>query len=158
MNREQKQYLLEQIDIVDDIGQISDGYHTFNSLYMQRLYLFAALVNAFPNKSWKSKKHEDGEPCFGGGWFLVCIETPQGPYSYHYKLEDWDLFHCKEIDTALPFDGHTDADVPRVLSLGRKHKYVPMESKRKKWGKQWWNGHKVEVTVEDVNVDETSSE
>jgi len=31
-----------------DIGEFSDGYHTFNSLYRQRLILFAALVNTFP--------------------------------------------------------------------------------------------------------------
>lgn len=150
MTPEQEQRFLEQIDKVEDIGEISDGYHTFNSLYTQRLYLFAALVNAYPNKSWKTKKHEDGELCFGGGWFLVCIETPEGPYSYHYELKDWDLFHCKEIDMALPFDGHTDADVPRVLSLGRRNKFRSMESKRKKWGKQYWNGRKVEVKVESI--------
>lgn len=30
-----------------DIGEFSDGFHTFNSLYHQRLILFAALVNTF---------------------------------------------------------------------------------------------------------------
>lgn len=29
------------------IGDLSDGYHTFNSLYYQRMILFAALVNFF---------------------------------------------------------------------------------------------------------------
>lgn len=142
---------MEQVDKVNDVGEISDGYHTFDSLYNQRLYLFAALVNAYPNKSWKSKRHDDGELCFGGGWFVVCIETPQGPYSYHYELKDWDLFRCKEIDKAMPFDGHTDADVPRLLSLGRRHKFCPMESKRKKWGRQFWNGRKVDVQIDSVN-------
>lgn len=60
---------------------------------------------------------EDGELCFGGGWFVVCIDTPSGPYSYHYEDKDWDLFHCEEFPRAKPFDGHTDADVERLLSL-----------------------------------------
>ena len=55
----------------DDIGEMSDGYHTFNSLYHQRLILFATLVGLNRDKSWKSWKHEDGEKCFGGGLSLV---------------------------------------------------------------------------------------
>ena len=56
---------------ISDIGELSDGYHTFNSLYHQRAILFASLVNAYPDKSWKSKRHEDSEECFGGtGWFI----------------------------------------------------------------------------------------
>lgn len=37
--------------------------------------------------------------------------------SSHYEDKDWDLFHCKEIETAPEWDGHTDKDVERVLSL-----------------------------------------
>lgn len=103
------------IDI--DIGEISDGYHTFNSLYHQRLILFAALVNAYPDISWKTTRHDDGEECFGGGWFLVGIDTPEGSYTYHYKIEDWDLFKCKELYQAPYWDGHTEKDVERLLSL-----------------------------------------
>lgn len=100
-----------------DIGEFSDGFHTFNSLYYQRLILFAALVNTFPTLAWKSHKHSDGEAPFGGGWFIVGIDTPKGPYTYHYEDKDWDLFHCKEVATAPEWDGHTDKDVERVLSL-----------------------------------------
>lgn len=102
---------------VSDVGELSDGFHTFNSLYQQRCILFATLVNLFPDISWKSRKHEDGEPCFGGGWFVVCIDTPDGPYSYHYEDKDWDLFKCPELERAKHFDGHTDKDVGRLLSL-----------------------------------------
>ena len=28
----------------EDSGELSDGYHTFNSLYEQRMYLFATIV------------------------------------------------------------------------------------------------------------------
>lgn len=102
---------------IEDIGDLSDGFHTFNSLYHQRAVLFAALVNTYKNMSWKTRKHEDGYPCFGGGWFLVCIETPKGNYSYHYEDKYWDMFECEEIEVAKPFDGHTDKDVERLLSL-----------------------------------------
>lgn len=117
MTNDEKRFMLNQIYNKQDIGEISDGYHTFNSLYMQRLYLFAALVKAYKNKAWKTKKHEDGKPCFGGGWFLVGITTPMGDYTYHYELKDWDLFDCKELDIAPHFDGHTDKDINRILSL-----------------------------------------
>ena len=106
--------------IVDDIGEISDGFHTFNSLYEQRLYLFAALVNTYSDSAWKSYRHSDGEECFGGGWFIVGIDTPKGSYTYHYENKHWDLFKCKELNRAPEWDGHTDKDVERVLSLSKE--------------------------------------
>lgn len=123
--------LVEEIDAVFDdisaadvrpvpdggIGEMSDGYHTFNGLYYQRMVLFAALVNAHKDKAWKSWKHEDGEPCFGGGWFIVGIDTPEGSYTYHYEEKDWVLFDCVELPVAKHWDGHTEEDVTRLLSL-----------------------------------------
>ena len=106
-----------QILKIDDIGEFSDGYHTFNELYHQRLVLFAALVKVYKEKSWKSLRHEDGEKCFGGGWFIVGIDTPEGSYTYHYETKDWDLFDCEVLDRAKHWDGHTDKDVTRLMSL-----------------------------------------
>ncbi len=105
------------LEKLGDIGEVSDGFHTFNSLYHQRLILFATLVNAFPHLAWKSRKHSDGEVPFGGGWFIVGIATPAGQYTYHYEDKDWDIFHCQEVETAPEWDGHTDKDVERLLSL-----------------------------------------
>ena len=99
------------------IGEMSDGYHTFNGLYYQRMVLFAALVKAHKDKAWKSWRHEDGELCFGGGWFIVGIDTPQGSYTYHYEAKDFDLFECEELPVAKHWDGHTEEDVTRLLSL-----------------------------------------
>ena len=99
------------------IGDLSDGSHTFNWLYYQRMVLFSALVTAYPDRSWKSWKHEDGEPCFGGGWFIVGIDTPEGSYTYHYKDKDWNLFDCAELPVAKHWDGHTEKDVTRLLTL-----------------------------------------
>lgn len=102
---------------INEIGDFSDGYHTFNELYEQRMYLFATIVGIVPSISWKSKRHEDGEECFGGDWFIVGINTPDGQYTYHYKLEDWDKFKCRELEKAPHWDGHTAKDVSRLLSL-----------------------------------------
>ena len=102
---------------ISDIGEFSDGYHTFNSLYYQRLILFATIVNQNQDMCWKSTRHEDGELCFDGGWFIVGIDTPNGSYTYHYELKYWDLFKCRSLPTARPWDGHTDKDVDRVLSI-----------------------------------------
>ena len=99
------------------IGEMSDGYHTFNGLYYQRMVLFAALVNAHNDRAWKSWKHEDDEPCFGGGWFIVGIDTPQGSYTYHYEDKYWNWFECEELPVAKHWDGHTEEDVTRLLSL-----------------------------------------
>jgi hypothetical protein len=99
------------------IGEMSDGYHTFNGLYYQRMVLFAALVNAYKDKAWKSWRHEGGELCFGGGWFIVGIDTPEGSYTYHYEAKDFDLFNCEELPVAKHWDGHTEKDVTRLLSL-----------------------------------------
>lgn len=106
---------------VNDIDEIDDGYHTFNSLYEQRAILFAALVNAYPDKAWKTTRHEDGELCFGGGWFLVSIDTPTGTYGYHFEMKYWDLFNCQYLDNAKHWDGYTDKDVSRLLSLREKN-------------------------------------
>lgn len=86
-----------------DIGELSDGYHTFNSLYEQRMYLTVALMKNIPGcYCWKSKCHSDGEPCFGGDWFIVGFDTPDGQFTYHYEMKYWDLFDCKELPKADP--------------------------------------------------------
>lgn len=102
---------------ISDIGDFSDGFHTFNGLYHQRLILFAVLVKTYKDKAWKSWKHEDGLDCFGGGWFIVGIDTPAGSYTYHYKAKDWDRFDCKVLEKAKHWDGHDETDVERLFTL-----------------------------------------
>lgn len=103
---------------VKDIGELSDGFHTSNGLYEQRMILFAALVKAYKDKAWKSYRHEDGEYCFGGGWFIVGIDTPEGSYTYHYKNKYWDMFDCVDLPRGKHWDGHTEADAEtRLMSL-----------------------------------------
>lgn len=108
---------LEKLEKEIKDGTLSDGYHTFNDLYYQRLILFATIVNQNKEYAWKSLKHEDGELCFGGNWFIVGIDTPNGSYTYHYETNYWSLFNCKELEVAKHWDGHTSKDVDRLLSL-----------------------------------------
>ena len=111
------------------IGDLSDGYHTFNGLYEQRMILFAALVKAYKDKAWKSYRHEDGEYCFGGGWFIVGIDTPEGSYTYHYENKYWNMFDCKDLPRAKHWDGHTEADAEtRLMSLEpvQERRWIPV--------------------------------
>jgi hypothetical protein len=103
----------------EDVGELSDGYHTFNQLYHQRAVLFACIVRQNKNKAWKSFKHSDGKYCFdsNGEWFIVGVDTPQGSYTYHYAKEYWDMFDCQELECGKEWDGHTEEDVTRLLSL-----------------------------------------
>lgn len=99
---------LEKQGEPEDKGEISDGYHTFNELYRYRMLYNAAFFNLLPKELvHKSKKHHDGEECFGGGWFIVMANLPTGQISNHYELKDWDLFQIPEKDVADEWDGHT---------------------------------------------------
>ena len=115
----------------EDMGEVSDGYHTFNQLYHQRAILFATIVNQNKDRAWKSYKHEDGKYCFDkdGEWFIVGIDTPLGSYTYHYSKEYWDYFDCEKLECGKPWDGHTEEDVTRLLSLLS----VAPQPKRGKW-------------------------
>ena len=110
---------LPTIEVSENMGEVSDGYHTFNQLYHQRAVLFATIVNQNKDKAWKSWKHEDGKFCFDkrGEWFIVGIDTPKGSYTYHYEQTYWDMFDCEELDKGKHWDGHTEEDVTRLLSL-----------------------------------------
>lgn len=110
---------------VDEIGKLSDGFHTFNSLYEQRMILFAALAKAYKNQAWKSYRHEDGEYCFGGGWFIVGIDTPEGSYTYHYENKYWDMFDCIDLPRAKHWDGHTEEDAETRLMSLEPQRWIP---------------------------------
>lgn len=94
-------------------GSTSDGFHTFDELYLHRMLLNAALFNQLGADAHsfglhRSLLHNDGAAPFGGGWFIVMATLPTGQISYHYELDHWDLFwNVPELDRALPWDGHT---------------------------------------------------
>ena len=121
----QRRKAICEIAGVNDIGELSDGFHTFNSLYEQRMILFAALVRAYKDKAWKSYRHEDGEYCFGGGWFIVGIDTPEGSYTYHYENKYWNMFDCIDLPRAKHWDGHTEADAETRLMSLKPEQWIP---------------------------------
>lgn len=99
------------------IGDLSDGYHTFNELYHHRAVLFAALCNTYPDRAWKSMRHHDGD--MYSGMFIVGIETPAGQATYHYDVVPyWDMFDVKVLKQAPEWDGHTPSEaLRRIFSL-----------------------------------------
>lgn len=98
-----------------DVSKISDGHHTFEELYKFRLAYNALIFNEWATqckyKVHKSYRHESGELCFGGGWFIVVAELPTGQITNHYRLDYWDWFKIPETEKALlAYDGHTPND------------------------------------------------
>lgn len=107
----------------------------------------------------KSRRHSDGEKCFGSDdWFIVMAILPTGQVSNHYESKYWDLFDVPERETAFEYDGHTPNEaadrlkkylkLPRRgmtfeqalerLKLGRKIKRID-------WGKKY-------ICMFDVNI------
>ena len=105
-----------------DMGEISDGYHTFNELYEYRLLYNASMFNELAKQGLydvhKSKRHSNGEIPFGdSNWFIVMAELPTGQISNHYEMKDWDLFQIPEKEKANVWDGHTPKDVAERIRV-----------------------------------------
>lgn len=142
--------LIELIEPQKVDGKTSDGYHTFDELYDHRAKLFAVLVSVFKNRSWKSLKHSDGT--MYDGMFIVGIDTPEGSATYHYDLNYWDIFDCKEIKNAPEWDGHTPTDaINRILNMKN---YILQASKC--WSKE--KDQCFDIAVLSCNLDKPKHE
>ncbi len=100
-------------DETQDMGNVSDGYHTFNELYEHRHMLFLLLMAAAREggvPTWVDSADMDG-------WFLAGIDTRKGQLSYH--LPDRLLRYAQKQVTPgyerEPYDGYTSADVLKRL-------------------------------------------
>ena len=99
-----------------------DGYHTFDELCDHRITLYIALclmtelnyvkTSSLRYKAWRSRNHSDGEPAFGGTWFVLGIGKEKGSQiTYHIPIERWDETDFAEtLEKAPEWDGHTSAD------------------------------------------------
>jgi hypothetical protein len=106
------------------IGNLSDGYHTFDELYAHRIALFSALCKGMNTlcrgycmapMTWKSKLHSDGSSM--EGWFIAGIDNELGKQiTYHIPMSYWEDWPADEIEKAPEWDGHTSADVLKRLS------------------------------------------
>ena len=137
-------------------GETSDGYHTFNELYMHRTNLFAVICKQNKESSFIAKKHEDGS--MFDGMFLAGVKTPEGYYTYHCENEYLPLFDgVNVLEFAPPYDGHKPSDIGRLfalLSLTRWHEGVPEED-------GWYlverdTGWKITATLEPEILQEVS--
>ena len=98
-----------------DMGEVSDGDHTFNELYMHRTTLFNIILCQNKDKAWKSKLHDDGT--MFDDYFIAGITTPEGEYTYHQHMDYWDKFDVEERERAPEWDGHKPGDITRLYSL-----------------------------------------
>lgn len=135
------QYDYNEVDLTKDIFvegndamQVSDGFHTFDELYDHRVNLYMLLCGTISlmNQAaidrgsvenipvWRSKNHSDGEPAFGGEWFVLGLfKNPGEQITYHLPIKEWDRCSFAEtLEKAPEFDGHTAADVlERIRAL-----------------------------------------
>ena len=102
-----------KIVIPCDIGEVSDGFHTFNELYEHRQALFVALANRVPTMAWKSKLHSNRT--MFDGWFIAGLRLDTGDITYHLEDRFWDMLRVDELELAPPWDGHTPGDVVNRL-------------------------------------------
>lgn len=95
-----------------NVGEVSDGYHTFNELYEHRNRLFLLVMESFAYRSWISKLHSDGSKL--EGWFLAGMDLRTGTITYHLPDYLWDLAvqtKAEVLERAPEWDGHTSSDV-----------------------------------------------
>jgi hypothetical protein len=104
-----------QISVPCSIGEVSDGYHTFDELYEHRFALFLALLREL-GTGWRSHLHADGSGY--EGWFLVGASLPTGDITYHLPEREWEQTGwLTTLERAPAWDGHTSADVVERLRL-----------------------------------------
>lgn len=104
--------------LTNNIGEVSDGSHTFDELYYHRMMLFAVICNTYKEHAWKSWKHHDDT--MYDDYFIVGVTTPEGDYSYHYHKKHWKEFDVTVLRRAPEYDGHVPSDIGRLLSLLKK--------------------------------------
>ncbi len=95
------------------VGQTSDGYHTFDELYVHRGLLFVALLKANSSIGWKSHLHNDLSSF--RGHFIAGLDLPTGQITYHLPDWMWKIANVTILDKAPPWDGHTPQDVCQRL-------------------------------------------
>jgi hypothetical protein len=101
---------------LEQTGDISDGYHTFDELYEHRIELYIALCKT-QKEVWRSKLHSDGS--YFNGWFILGINKEKGKQiTYHLPISKWNNCDFAEtLNIAPKWDGHTSNDVLNRLQF-----------------------------------------
>lgn len=132
VEKEDREVVEVQEILTDDIGSVSDGYHTFDELYEHRVTLYIAFCRVIasqadvklcsvdsvpysvlhPERSiWRSKVHSNGSSF--EGWFVLGIGRTYGnQITYHIPMKYWDDTEFADtLDKAPEYDGHSSQDV-----------------------------------------------
>jgi hypothetical protein len=117
----QKNYINDLSKDLVSIDSVSDGYHTFEELYVQRTVLLSLAINSLTLLKMnghisdllilKSLFHEDGTN-FGDTTFLLAVafvyEGEAKQFSFHCMKNTWDLFTVPAyVNSIIKYDGHT---------------------------------------------------
>ena len=97
-----------------EVGEVSDGFHSFNELYEHRYVLFLSFAKGNPG-AFKTRRDDSGEEW--SGWFILGINTRHGQISYHLPEKYWDMIDVDEVERNLDYDGHSASDVLERLLL-----------------------------------------
>lgn len=93
---------------IENVGKVSDNYHSFDELYDHRCHLFIALMRSNHGISWRAVSHADGT--MFPDWFIAGMNLPAGTISYHLPQWMWKMLGGCRITTlnlAPKWDGHT---------------------------------------------------
>lgn len=95
-------------------GQVSDGYHTFDELYLHRQVLFAFILKDYASFGFRTRLNSEGVGM--QGWFIAGLNTPVGQVTYHYPESWWKrLSFLRVVERNADYDGHTSEDVVKRL-------------------------------------------
>ena len=98
------------------VDMLNEQQELIEELYDFRLTYNALLFNEWAENQkyevYKSRRHNDGELCFDGEYFIVVAQLPTGQVTNHYHIRHWDMFKINEYEKVNEdFDGHTPSDV-----------------------------------------------
>lgn len=138
MNKRNLIHIQELIDTErgwgGSVGELSDGYHTFDELYEHRIELFKfacrtykalqwELGNSDDRVVWKAEAHHDGSKM--EGWFIMGLNHEPGrTITYHLPMRQWNqCSFARTLDVAVEWDGHTADDVLKRLKTYKTYNY-----------------------------------
>lgn len=105
-----------KIELPCDVGEVSDGYHTFSELYDHRCLLWVNLLLVNKENAFKTLRDDSG--VFTADWFIAGLDTEFGQITYHLPIKYWDFVESiKEIESNSNYDGHTSGQVIGRLKL-----------------------------------------
>lgn len=101
------------ISELEDRGDISDGYHTFEELYQHRHLLYLSLCIKYREYCYYTFTNADGSSW--EDWFLLVLNHPKiKQISYHLPIELVDFCTIVNIEfrnKCDDYDGYTSNDV-----------------------------------------------